>query len=263
MNDVVHALIVWDDGGGEALWAGGYFSDADGVSVDFVAKWDGTRWRAGPRGISDWGCCNPPVTCFAIHDDGGGEKLYIGGEFYRINGELFNNIAAWDGRNWSNVGFGFNDEPLALVTHDDGTGPALYAGGWFVFADDGDARNIARWDGDGWTTLDEGMTSPVLSLLPHGGLLYVGGAFEFAGPQLSCFLARWGCEEQERRGDMNCDGSIDFDDVDAFVVAIIGQAEYEAAYPDCRYLNGDIDSSGGVDFDDIDPFVTCIIDGGC
>jgi hypothetical protein len=42
-----------------------------------------------------------------------------------------------------------------------------------------------------------------------------------------------------------------------------GKSTYEAQFPGCRWLNGDIDGNGSVDFDDIDRFVECIIDGGC
>ena len=68
--------------------------------------------------------------------------------------------------------------------------------------------------------------------------------------------------QQYAAGDMNCDGDVDFDDVDAFVTALGGQAAYEAAYPGCRWLNGDIDGSGVVDFDDQDAFVALIGVGG-
>ncbi len=59
-------------------------------------------------------------------------------------------------------------------------------------------------------------------------------------------------------GDMNCDGVVDFDDINAFVVALSGQAAYEAAYPDCYWMNADCNGDGLVNFDDIDPFVGLI-----
>ncbi len=59
-------------------------------------------------------------------------------------------------------------------------------------------------------------------------------------------------------GDMNCDGVVDFDDIDPFVLALGGEAGYYAAYPTCNWLNGDCDGNGTVDFDDINPFVALI-----
>ncbi len=59
-------------------------------------------------------------------------------------------------------------------------------------------------------------------------------------------------------GDLDCDGDVDFDDIDPFVLALGGQATYEAQYPDCNWYNADCDGSGDVDFDDIDAFVALI-----
>lgn len=56
-------------------------------------------------------------------------------------------------------------------------------------------------------------------------------------------------------GDLNCDGSVDFDDIDPFVLALSNPDAYEALFPTCYILQGDIDRSGDVNFDDIDPFV--------
>jgi hypothetical protein len=56
-------------------------------------------------------------------------------------------------------------------------------------------------------------------------------------------------------GDLNCDGSVDFDDIDPFVLALSGQAAYQAQFPNCNWLNADTNNDGTVDFDDIDPFV--------
>jgi hypothetical protein len=63
--------------------------------------------------------------------------------------------------------------------------------------------------------------------------------------------------------DLNCDGFVDFDDINPFVTALVGRTGYEAQYPLCRWLNGDIDGNGAVDFDDINPFVACLVAGRC
>ena len=60
------------------------------------------------------------------------------------------------------------------------------------------------------------------------------------------------------RGDLDCDGDVDYDDMDPFVLALSGQAGYEVAYPGCNWLNGDCNDDGTVDFDDIDPFVAIL-----
>jgi hypothetical protein len=63
--------------------------------------------------------------------------------------------------------------------------------------------------------------------------------------------------------DLNCDGAVDFDDINPFVTALAGRTTYEARYPRCHWLNGDINGDGNVNFDDISPFVRCLVSGGC
>jgi hypothetical protein len=60
------------------------------------------------------------------------------------------------------------------------------------------------------------------------------------------------------RGDLNCDGVVDFDDINPFVLALTEPAAYESAYPDCDWMNGDCDADGTVDFDDINAFVALL-----
>jgi glucose/arabinose dehydrogenase/plastocyanin len=59
-------------------------------------------------------------------------------------------------------------------------------------------------------------------------------------------------------GDLNCDGAIDFDDINPFVLALSDPAGYAAAYPDCDFMNGDCNNDDIVDFDDINTFVALL-----
>ncbi len=65
-------------------------------------------------------------------------------------------------------------------------------------------------------------------------------------------------DECEGLGDLNCDGSTDFDDINPFVAALVDRVSYEARYPECRWLNGNCNADCGVDFDDINPFVALL-----
>ncbi|MBK9128461.1 MAG: DNRLRE domain-containing protein [Phycisphaerales bacterium] len=74
------------------------------------------------------------------------------------------------------------------------------------------------------------------------------------------------CQPAACPGDLDCDGDVDFDDIDLFVAALGGQQVWADLYqqlfgaqPPCDYLGvADVDGSGGVNFDDIDPFVARI-----
>ncbi len=56
-------------------------------------------------------------------------------------------------------------------------------------------------------------------------------------------------------GDMNCDGSINFADINPFVLALTNPAAYQAQYPNCYVKNADINRDTRVDFGDINPFI--------
>ena len=61
------------------------------------------------------------------------------------------------------------------------------------------------------------------------------------------------------RGDCNCDGSINWRDIDYFVAAMTSHTAWEAMFlpgsPSCQYDNCDVNISGAVNWRDIDPFV--------
>jgi hypothetical protein len=62
----------------------------------------------------------------------------------------------------------------------------------------------------------------------------------------------------EPTGDMDCDGDVDFYDIDPFVLALSGPVAYNAAYPECDWIRADCDGDELVTFYDIDPFVALI-----
>src|SRR5712692_7900256 len=93
----VHALAVFDDGSGLALYAGGAFDRAGGVVAPNIAKWDGQRWwplYTGLRGGSR------QVNALAVFNN----ALYAGGWFDTAGDVTANYIAKWDGQRWSSVG---------------------------------------------------------------------------------------------------------------------------------------------------------------
>lgn len=61
--------------------------------------------------------------------------------------------------------------------------------------------------------------------------------------------------------DANCDGVVDFDDINAFVAALSGEAGWSATH-DCDFMcANDVNGDGTVDFEDINPFVACLARG--
>lgn len=200
-DDTVSAMVVFDDGTGPALYAGGTFEWVDGTPAGHVACWDGSSWSAltDPFGIGPDGT----VYALAVYDDGSGPALFAGGLFTHASGLPAVNIARWDGTSWSAVGSGTSGEHgewvEALAVFDDGRGPALYAGGWFAQAGGLSVENVARWNGRTWSGLTgssgTGTVGAVRALgtfdLGDGLQLYAGGGLSSAGGVAANGLARW------------------------------------------------------------------------
>lgn len=200
MDGSVLALVVHDDGSGPALFAGGSFDEAGGETVSHIAKWDGSSWSDLDLGVS-----LGVVRALAVHDDGSGPALYVGGTFLLAGGAFgttpVNRIAKWSGTTWDNLGTGVNTAGgvvNALASFDHGSGPTLYAGGQFTSVGDVPVNSIARWNGSGWANVGGGLTNPsesveALAVFGGGGAtaLYVGGRFNMAGGVSATNIAKW------------------------------------------------------------------------
>src|SRR5207245_7504002 len=82
------------------VYAGGFFTTAGGVTVNGVAKWNGTSWSALGSGISG---ANANVEDFAFDKSG---NVYVGGSFTTAGGLPASCIAKWDGTSWSSLSDG-------------------------------------------------------------------------------------------------------------------------------------------------------------
>ncbi len=213
-------LAVFDDGagGGVALYVCGGFAFAHPVSgfpvlVNNIAKWDGSGWSALGEGL------NGLPLAMAVHDDGSGPALYVGGTCTEAGGIPARRLARWNGSSWSAVGVveGF---VAALAVHDDGGGPALYVGGDFQSIGATSLNRIARWDGAVWTPLGSGLNggpANVLASFDDGGgpALFAGGAFSAVPDAFDSYLAKWAGAEV----------GIDFATEDDFATALVNGQE--------------------------------------
>ena len=218
-----YALLVWDDGNGEALYVGGEFTLAGTLPANHIARWDGA-W-------SNFGGFNDNINDLVLHDDGSGPVPFAGGAFSQ-------RVRRWTGTQWVTVVGGPTGVVRALTSYDDGSGPALFAGTAFprflyrwdgfwshygsVFESDvrafatldlgagngtelfcgaaefqGTPRNVGRFDGTVWRTLGNPMVGTVLDTEVFEGELFAAGLY--AGPGLGSepvrSVARW---EDER-----------------------------------------------------------------
>ena|GEM_PF-6116120 len=141
-DGTVHAMIGFNDGGGDGLYAGGEFTEAGGGSANYIAKWNGTSWSPLGAGV------NGTVRALDVFDDSTGLSLYAGGQFTTAGGNPASRIAKWNGNQWLPLHGGVtgaSERVYALASADDGGGPALFAGGHFYFAGGVPASHISKW----------------------------------------------------------------------------------------------------------------------
>jgi hypothetical protein len=196
LNGRVNALVVFDDGTGPALYAGGNFTATgdNAVPLSHVARWDGTNWSALGAGVG-----NGDVHAFGVYDDGNGPALYVGGTFTTAGGQVANRIAKWDGSTWSALGDGIQTPGgvvRAIGAFADDSGNALFVGGSFDSAGGVLVSDAAKWNGTSWSTLRGHGTNDaveVLSVVQVGTetSLYAGGEFTAASSQSANHVAKW------------------------------------------------------------------------
>jgi hypothetical protein len=184
----VSALAV----SGSTLYAGGDFSTAGSITANSIAQWNGSSWSTMGLGISGagGGGGGPYVSALAVS----GSTLYAGGDFSMAGGSAVNNIAQWNGSNWSALGSGISGEGegggpsvSALAV----SGSTLYAGGDFSMAGGSPANYIAQWNASSWSAVGSGMNGAILALAVSGSTLYAGGDFTNAGSSPANNIAQW------------------------------------------------------------------------
>jgi hypothetical protein len=112
-----------------------------------------------------------------------------------------------------------------------------------------------------WWTIDAGGGTATGGTLQLSGTTGQPDAGVLAGANLTLSGGFWPAAPNVRPGDVNCDGVVDFRDINPFVLILSNLAGWQAAYPGCPWQNGDCNQDGTVDFKDINPFVA-VLSGG-
>ncbi len=241
-NGSVFALLAFDDGTGPALYVGGAFTSAGGMTVNHIARWNGSAWSSLGTGLDG--------NCFAlaVYDDGAGPALYAAGDFANASGQPAQGVAKWKSNAWQALSTGLSGSlagsvaGYALLAYDDGGGPALYCAGDFTSAGGASANGIARWNGASWSALGQGLNEPAYALAAFndgsGDVLYAGGAFTQAGGSPANRIATWNAGTWSAVGS-GVSGGLGSPAVDALMPYSIGGVPY-------LYVGGAFTSAGGI-----------------
>lgn len=171
------AAAIFQD---ELYIGGGNLRNADSP-MQYLAKWNGTEWRAVGGGV------NSDVYAMTVHDN----QLVIGGAFsvVDIGGQTIpaNSVAVWDGQRWGSLNSSLlplpgNAVPVvsALASHN----RKLFVGG--LIALDG-SQGVVSYDGTTWETVGSGITGmgAISTFMPWRGGMLVGGWFSQASGNLN------------------------------------------------------------------------------
>lgn len=163
-DNSVSAIAVW----GTDIYIGGTFRSAGPVAAHRIAKWNSVTntWSALGTALSGFTSEHSYISAIAVV----GNKVYAGGSFENIGGIFTNNIAVWNGANWSAMATGVNGPVTSIITQ----GEDIYVGGAFSSAGGVAANRVARWDGTTWSGLNSAIVPNTVSgMALMGSDLYV------------------------------------------------------------------------------------------
>ncbi|MCG3167014.1 MAG: hypothetical protein POELPBGB_02797 [Bacteroidia bacterium] len=170
-NGRIHSMCEYN---GE-LYVGGYFTSMAGLTVNSLAKWNGTQWDSVP-GMSSWD--DIEIFDMVVYNN---ELVIVGTEVY-----------SWNGTSWSSVGGDIDNKQFATTVYNN----ELYVAGFFEHAGGISTRGIARWDGTAWDSvggpglnLSPGFAGRALETYNHE--LYLAGGFDLVNGLAAKRIAKW------------------------------------------------------------------------
>jgi hypothetical protein len=212
-QNVVYSRVAALALNGTDLYAGGAFTNAGGVLVTNIARWDGSAWSTLGPGAGAYSLANY-VTAITVLSN----QVYVGGVFNNCGAIAAVNLARWTGSTWQSL--------TNTVPYDDSGTPAiatvnglsgtvstllvhqgkLHAGGRFQALSEVlttgsgfvsvHGTNVARWNGTKWEKLGTGgglgnATAGVNALASDGTNFFAAGDFTNAGGVSANRIAKW------------------------------------------------------------------------
>ena len=150
------------------VYVAGQITNASGLPVNRIAKWNGSSWSSVGSGLTGTGSYS--VNALAVINN----NVYAAGSFTNASGLNVNRIAKWDLVGWSGLGNGvvYPAGPSATVYSLGAFGSDLYVGGIFTLAGNKPSGYLAHWNDT--RNFD---VAPALTL---SKLRYSGAGFKFA-----------------------------------------------------------------------------------
>jgi trimeric autotransporter adhesin len=170
------------------LYAGGYFTP-NGVAKDHVYSFNGSQWQTMKGGIS--GPTFPFISAFAVFNN----KLYMCGAIDKTGTFNTQDLAVWDGVDWSDPSGGINNAKAMFVFNNE-----LYVGTTVIVTDPISKALFWKWNGSSWQNLADSFglsANPnfdiqgIHTTAVYKGRLIVAGLFETINGDTVNNIALW------------------------------------------------------------------------
>lgn len=131
------------------------------------------------------GVSSLPPRC--VYYDESNDKLYLGGQFTKVEEKISNGVAVWYNQKWDTLKGGIGEYPVAITKFNN----KIYFAGPINKVNNKPYCCIATWDGTNWDTLPSKPNASPMQLLVHNNQLYTVGDFSKCGDSTCYFVARF------------------------------------------------------------------------
>lgn len=195
LNGDIHCAVVYNN----QLVIGGKFTQAGSSNVRGLASWDGVNWSSFGDGLGCDMIGNPEVSIdkMIVHDG----NLFVAGRFNTQQDCIGNNIAMWDGVEWTDLNGGANSRVYDMEIYNN----ELYISGVFDQVGGEVIHEVAKWTGTSWVGFDSMFGFPVTSSISSvqdfqnfDGKLFMAGSIvdsigDFCGTIVEFDGSTWTC----------------------------------------------------------------------
>ena len=178
-------------------------------------------------------------------------------------GTCYGDTWEWDGTAWTQrASGGPSPRNYPALAYDPARGVTVLFGGQPACHYGDVIGDTWQWDGNAWTLSNVSGPAPRFAAAlaadaARESVVLFGGQAANAGALLG---DTWELAPSVV-GDLNCDGVVDFEDINPFVLALTAWGQYLQQYPDCDIMLADINGDAYVTYADINPFVTLLTGG--
>lgn len=165
------------------IYAVGNFPTINGVTVNGIAKYNGTTWSALGSGAANVTSDYP----FAVKVIG--TNVYVGGNMTNVGGFLANGFAKWNGTSWSipnTAGYAIGGSVYMTNINND-----LYIAANSSFQNGPWQNAVLKYNGSAFTRLGNYFDAPVNDITNYNNNIYIGGTFTTCGSAPINKVGKW------------------------------------------------------------------------